>query len=95
MITHLSIEVTHNQINATTSEDSYAIVDQAGNELLSTWHKEIAEERHHRQQVYPNIVISRVAHFPILVGNQVHSNLPLDNLQITSLSSEAYHCLEI
>ena len=44
MITHLSIEVTHNQINATTSEDSYAIVDQAGNELLSTWHKEIADE---------------------------------------------------
>ena len=46
-------------------------------------------------RLYPNIVISRVAHFPILEGNQVHSNLPLDNLQITSSSSEAYHCLEI
>ena len=44
MITHLSIEVTHNQIDATNSEDSYAIVDQAGNEYLSTWHKEIADE---------------------------------------------------
>ena len=67
-----------------------AILSRIGVKVKPTDGEDITDSR-----LYPNIVISRVAHFPILEGNQVHSNLPLDNLQITSSSSEAYHCLEI